>query len=77
VLEDFSSGARSGVNGMPSLVIERMRHDGPYDFESLLAVLEAWPSKKCDESGGQRGTASPGIQSGEFRWNRAAHRRAG
>jgi protein-disulfide isomerase len=40
VHEDFISGARSGVNGTPSFFINGVRHDGGYDFESLLAALE-------------------------------------
>jgi protein-disulfide isomerase len=46
VREDFISGARSGVNGTPSFFIEGFRYDGPYDFASLLAVLETAAEKK-------------------------------
>ncbi len=39
VLEDISSGARSGVNGTPSLFIDGTRYDGPRDRPSLVAAL--------------------------------------
>jgi protein-disulfide isomerase len=39
VRRDFISGARSGVNGTPSLFINGQRYDGPRDAESLVAVL--------------------------------------
>ena len=40
VHEDFMSGVRSGVNGTPTFYVNGARHDGPYDLETLLAVLE-------------------------------------
>jgi protein-disulfide isomerase len=40
VREDFMSGVRSGVNGTPTFYINGARHDGSYDTETLLAVLE-------------------------------------
>jgi protein-disulfide isomerase len=39
IREDFMSGVRSGVNGTPSFFVSGERHDGGYDFESLLAAL--------------------------------------
>ncbi len=39
IREDFMSGVRSGVNGTPSFFVNGERHDGGYDFESLLAAL--------------------------------------
>jgi protein-disulfide isomerase len=39
VREDFMSGVRSGVNGTPTFFINGLRHDGEWDFESLLAAL--------------------------------------
>ena len=33
------SGVRSGVNGTPTFFINGVRHDGPYDRESLLAAI--------------------------------------
>lgn len=40
VREDFLSGVRSGVNGTPSFFINGVRHDGSWDFDSLLAALQ-------------------------------------
>jgi protein-disulfide isomerase len=40
VREDFMSGVRSGVNGTPTFFINGLRHDGEWDFESLLAALQ-------------------------------------
>ena len=40
VRADFSSGARSGVNGTPTFVINGQRHDGPFDFDSLVDSIE-------------------------------------
>jgi protein-disulfide isomerase len=39
VHEDFMSGVRSGVNGTPTFYVNGVRHDGPYDLETLLGVL--------------------------------------
>ncbi len=41
VQEDFMSGVRSGVNGTPCFFINGVRHDGPWDFDSLLAAVLA------------------------------------
>ena len=41
IREDFMSGVRSGVNGTPTFFINGMRHDGPFDFDSLMAALNA------------------------------------
>jgi protein-disulfide isomerase len=38
---DIESGARSGVNGTPTFFVNGVRHDGGYDYESLLAALNA------------------------------------
>ncbi len=40
VRNDFSGGARSGVNGTPTFFINGRRHDGPFDFESLVLAIE-------------------------------------
>ena len=40
VREDFMSGVRSGVNGTPTFFINGMRHDGSFDYETLLDALE-------------------------------------
>jgi protein-disulfide isomerase len=41
VREDFLSGVRSGVNGTPTFFINGVRHDDPYELETLLAAIEA------------------------------------
>jgi protein-disulfide isomerase len=40
VKADFSSGVRSGVNGTPTFFINGQRHDGPYDFSSLVDAID-------------------------------------
>ncbi len=39
VKEDFSSGARSGVNGTPTFFINGARFDGAWDEAGLIAAL--------------------------------------
>jgi protein-disulfide isomerase len=39
--EDFMSGIRSGVNGTPTFFVNGVRHDGPWDLESLLEAVRA------------------------------------
>ncbi|HEX4824190.1 MAG TPA: thioredoxin domain-containing protein [Candidatus Polarisedimenticolaceae bacterium] len=47
VEEDFSSGARSGVNGTPTFFINGTRVDGPWDLQSLFDDLqEAMPARR-------------------------------
>ena len=41
IKEDRQSGIRSGVNGTPTFFINGARYDGPPDYNSLLAALEA------------------------------------
>ena len=41
VSEDVESGLRSGVPGTPTFFVNGVRHHGSYDFETLLAALEA------------------------------------
>lgn len=41
VREDFMSGVRSGVNGTPTFFINGERHDGPWDYQELVAAAEA------------------------------------
>jgi len=41
IKEDRQSGIRSGVNGTPTFFINGNRHDGPPDYNSLLAALES------------------------------------
>jgi len=38
--DDFSGGVRSGVNGTPTFFINGKRHDGPFDYESLVQAIE-------------------------------------
>jgi protein-disulfide isomerase len=39
VREDFLGGVRSGVNGTPTFFINDVRHDGPFDLQSLLDAV--------------------------------------
>ena len=41
VREDFMTGVRSGVNGTPTFFINGLRHDGPWDADTLTDVLMA------------------------------------
>ncbi len=41
VRQDFLSGVRSGVNGTPTFFINDIRHDGPWDLESLALAITA------------------------------------
>ncbi|HEX3473197.1 MAG TPA: DsbA family protein, partial [Silvibacterium sp.] len=41
VRADFSGGVRSGVNGTPTFFINGLRYDGPFDYEDLVAAIEA------------------------------------
>ncbi len=40
VREDFLGGIRSGVNGTPTFFINGQRHEGSYDYATLLTALE-------------------------------------
>ena len=40
VKSDFIGGVRSGVNGTPTFFINGERHDGPFDYEELIAAIE-------------------------------------
>jgi protein-disulfide isomerase len=40
VRADFSAGVRSGVNGTPTFFINGQRHDGSYDFASLVEAID-------------------------------------
>jgi protein-disulfide isomerase len=41
VQRDFSSGARSGVNGTPSLFLNGTRYDGPVQAASLIQLMQS------------------------------------
>ena len=43
IKEDRASGIASGVFGTPCFFVNGNRHDGPADFESLMAALENQP----------------------------------
>ena len=47
VQRDFMSGVRSGVNGTPTFFINGARLDGAWDFDDLVAAIDA-------EAGGAR-----------------------
>jgi predicted DsbA family dithiol-disulfide isomerase len=40
VRADFHGGVRSGVNGTPTFFINGQRHDGAYDYASLVEAIE-------------------------------------
>src|ERR1700761_2333754 len=40
VRSDFMGGIRSGVNGTPTFFINGVRHDGSYDFASLISAIQ-------------------------------------
>ena len=39
VRADFNGGVRSGVNGTPTFFINGHRHDGSFDFETLVSAI--------------------------------------
>src|ERR1700676_1063540 len=41
VKSDFSGGVRSGVNVTPTFFINGARHDDSFDYETLVAAIEA------------------------------------
>ena len=40
VREHFLGGVRSGVNGTPTFFINGQRHEGPYEYEFLVAAID-------------------------------------
>lgn len=40
VRADFAGGVRSGVNGTPTFFINGQRHDGSYDYQSMVNAIE-------------------------------------
>jgi protein-disulfide isomerase len=40
VRNDFMSGVRSGVNGTPTFFINGVRHDGGFDYASLVSAIQ-------------------------------------
>ncbi|MDB5290625.1 MAG: bdbD [Phycisphaerales bacterium] len=55
VREDFLSGIRSGVNGTPTFFINGRRHDGPWDFDSLMAAIEPELARRSAPARGRAG----------------------
>jgi len=45
VRADFSSGVRSGVNGTPTFFINGRRHDGPFDYDTLVLAIQEQTGK--------------------------------
>ena len=41
IREDVVSGLESGVMGTPTFFINDVRYEGPYDYDTLLAVLQS------------------------------------
>jgi len=41
VKKDFVGGVRSGVNGTPTFFINGERHDGAFEYEDLVAAIDA------------------------------------
>jgi protein-disulfide isomerase len=41
VRDDFDGGVRSGVNGTPTFFINGERHNGPFEYEDLVAAIES------------------------------------
>jgi protein-disulfide isomerase len=39
VRRDFSGGVRSGVNGTPTFFINGQRHDGDFEFDTLVDAI--------------------------------------
>jgi protein-disulfide isomerase len=40
VRSDFMGGVRSGVNGTPTFFINGVRHDGAFDYASLVSAIQ-------------------------------------
>jgi protein-disulfide isomerase len=38
---DFLGGVRSGVNGTPTFFINNRRHEASFDYEDLVAAIDA------------------------------------
>jgi protein-disulfide isomerase len=41
IREDFLSGVRSGVNGTPTFFLNGRRHDGDYEFATLVGAVDS------------------------------------
>jgi protein-disulfide isomerase len=40
VQSDFLGGVRSGVNGTPTFFVNGVRHDAPFDFQTLVVAID-------------------------------------
>src|ERR1700688_5285565 len=49
VRSDFMGGIRSGVNGTPAFFIDGVRHDGPYNYASLVAGIRMRLTASADK----------------------------
>jgi len=47
--EDFRRGARNGVNGTPTFMVNGVRHDGPFDLISLMESVSAAMQPTADK----------------------------
>jgi protein-disulfide isomerase len=45
---DFGGGVRSGVNGTPTFFINGKRHDGPFDYDTLVLAIQEQTGKHGD-----------------------------
>ena len=54
IREDIRTGARSGVNGTPTFMINGVRHDGPFDLVSLMNAVGAAMPPTADRMREQR-----------------------
>ena len=45
IQQDFLGGVRSGVNGTPTFFIGNRRHDGAFEFNALVAAIDAQLAK--------------------------------
>lgn len=50
IRRDFIGGVRSGVNGTPTFFINGVRHDGPFDFESLREAIDLALAEAVDHA---------------------------
>ena len=57
IRKSFLDGARSGVNGTPTLFIDAIRYDGPQDEATLVAALELVADDEESRRGSSRATA--------------------
>lgn len=46
VRDDFKTGVQNGVYGTPGIFLNGVRHDGSYDFDTLLAALTGLENRR-------------------------------